>query len=1088
MEEFAQRALEEDLKERDLGADEELIPQKQYENDSSVAQPILPSQAKQNSISTNRKTPLSTGHNQRREIHYSRSLYNEVIGDTENSVENVEAGTEGVVSHEENNNEERITTGFEEATEEKHPGMQETPDEPSDGAKPKSEGIPAAERIKVSDRQLIPLGNPTVDRVVIGHNIGYDRARIKEEYNIKQTKTAYLDTMSLHVAVNGMCSRQRPTWLKHKKNVELKSRMMTEAYSDIQKQSIEDSTFEDGLEELWIGKSAINSLKDVALFHCNKTIDKGVRDQFGIIDRRGVLDQLDTLLDYCASDVVTTFEVYQKVLPEFLSVCPHPVSFGALRHLSSVILPVTEEWQTYIERAENKYQELLGGVNASLVELVEQAIAKFEEGGKERVLEDPWLSQLDWTAEEQRYLKLKKGQLTPTPARQRLVGKPKWYRDIVKKEGDIPAITTRSRAAVLLLGVAWDGYPLVWSDINGWTFKVPNTEVDKYKDKNVTKCDFSGEEKQLNLKEDTEHTYFKVPHKDGPTARCVTPMSKSFVKAFEDGILCGNTDVAKKALEMNAQCSYWISSRERIKSQMVVYEDDIEDMGTKDLKVPEGTEKKKLGIILPQLIPMGTITRRAVERTWLTASNAKKNRVGSELKSMVTAPPGYVFVGADVDSQELWIASLVGDAQLKIHGGTALGFMTLEGAKANGTDLHSKTASILGISRNHAKVFNYGRIYGAGLKFATTLLRQFNPSISDAEAEKTAENLYIQTKGKKVQRKNLMMVDKPFWYGGTESFVFNCLEDFADQERPRTPVLGSGLTMALLREYLTKGGFMTSRINWAIQSSGVDYLHLLVVSMDYLIRQYKIDARLAITVHDEIRYLVKEEDKYRSAMALQVANLWTRAMFSQQMGIEDLPQSCAYFSAVDIDHVLRKEVDLDCITPSHPEPIPHGESIDIIQLLEKGEVAALALDLEAENRFAKEFSEMVYQKREPVMETLQKSKGDFADQLKYMKAQMAKDEKAVVEVLKSWKQESTKPTKSTKSTASGNRNGNAVPWRKQETTQKSFPNYLPPSRPKPVYTLMMPKAKPAQQQPQEQAASKTSSTPEKTLAKNVNSK
>ena len=76
---------------------------------------------------------------------------------------------------------------------------------------------------------------------------------------------------------------------------------------------------------------------------------------------------------------------------------------------------------------------------------------------------------------------------------------------------------------------------------------------------------------------------------------------------------------------------------------------------------------------------MGTVTRRAVENTWLTASNAKANRVGSELKSMVKAPPGYCFVGADVDSEELWIASLVGDAQFKLHGGNAVGFMTSRG-------------------------------------------------------------------------------------------------------------------------------------------------------------------------------------------------------------------------------------------------------------------------------------------------------------------------------------------------------------------------------------------------------------------------
>lgn len=36
---------------------------------------------------------------------------------------------------------------------------------------------------------------------------------------------------------------------------------------------------------------------------------------------------------------------------------------------------------------------------------------------------------------------------------------------------------------------------------------------------------------------------------------------------------------------------------------------------------------------------------------------------------MIQSPPGYVFVGADVDSQELWIAAVLGDAYfMKEHG------------------------------------------------------------------------------------------------------------------------------------------------------------------------------------------------------------------------------------------------------------------------------------------------------------------------------------------------------------------------------------------------------------------------------------
>jgi len=316
--------------------------------------------------------------------------------------------------------------------------------------------------------------------------------------------------------------------------------------------------------------------------------------------------------------------------------------------------------------------------------------------------------------------------------------------------------------------------------------------------------------------------------------------------------------------------------------------------------------------------------------------------------------------------------------------------MTLEGTKAAGTDLHSRTASILGITRNDAKVFNYGRIYGAGLKFASTLLRQFSPGLSETETTKVASNLYKATKGTKTNRKSLHK--RSFWRGGTESFVFNKLEEFAEQERPRTPVLGAGITEALMSRFVNQGGFMTSRINWAIQSSGVDYLHLVIISMDYLIRRFNIDARLAITVHDEIRYLVREEDKYRAAMALQISNVWTRAMFSQQMGIHDLPQACAYFSAVDIDHVLRKEVDMDCITPSHHEKIPHGESLDITTLLSK---PTSHLDPSIIPTDPPNLSSIPYTPRIPVMETLQSN-----SDLSFLKAQITADDKELREIIK----------------------------------------------------------------------------------------
>ncbi|EEH09995.1 DNA polymerase gamma [Histoplasma capsulatum G186AR] len=871
-----------------------------------------------------------------------------------------------------------------------------------------------------NERQLIPLGSPSQARIIVGHNVGYDRARTLEEYNIKKTRNFFIDTMSLHVAVNGMCSQQRPTWMRHRKNRDLRDKLLKENNSIELAALLENKLLTEEEEELWVGRSSVNSLRDVAKFHCNVTIDKAQRDHFGDLDRSGILERLDELLDYCAADVSITHRVYKQVFPNFLEVCPHPVSFGALQHLSSVILPVNNTWDEYLKNAEETYQRRLEYVQKRLVELCDSALAVKD---KPEVYEnDPWLRQLDWSGQEIRMVKGRKKGDPPRPAaRQKMPGMPKWYKALFPTSTSAINLSVRTRLAPILLKLSWLGYPLVWSDVHGWTFQVPKGEIKNFENQAVAPCNMA-EEKNLSLRDDREHLYFKLPHKDGPDARCSSPLAKGYLQYFEGGKLSSQFALAKEALEMNASCSYWISARDRIMSQMVVYHNDIERLQNKS----SSNSTLKQGYILPQIIPMGTITRRAVENTWLTASNAKANRVGSELKAMVRAPPGYVFVGADVDSEELWIASLVGDAQFQIHGGNAIGFMTLEGTKSAGTDLHSKTANILGISRNDAKVFNYGRIYGAGLKFAATLLRQFNPSMSEQETKRVAAKLYEETKGTRTNRK--ILSDNPFWRGGTESFVFNKLEEFAEQERPRTPVLGAGITEALMRRFINKGSFMTSRINWAIQSSGVDYLHLLIISMDFLIRRFNLDARLAITVHDEIRYLVKEHDKYRAAMALQVANLWTRAMFSQEMGIDDLPQSCAYFSAVDIDTVLRKEVDMDCVTPSHPNKIPHGESLDIENLLKKGFEAQLDPSIEPTSLPTPE--KYHYTPRKPVLSSLQSSRDP-----NYIKAQICNDDKELREIIKGMTMKSSQPasnssssvTKSTTSYARSRRTKSTIP-------------------------------------------------------------
>lgn len=257
-----------------------------------------------------------------------------------------------------------------------------------------------------NDKHLIPLGDPRKPRIVIGHNIGYDRARVAEEYNIEQSKNFFLDTMSLHVAVNGMCSRQRPTWMKHMKNRDMRERVLNERSSMELASVLENRMLSEQEEELWVGRSSVNSLRDVAKFHCDVTIDKSQRDSFGELDRTGIQSKVEELLDYCAADVAITHRVFRKVFQGFVEVCPHTVSFGAMRHLSSVILPVDRSWQSYLANAEATYQKLTSDIEQRLVELADLAVKIKDEPAKYN--NDPWLRQLDWSGQEVRMVKGKK--------------------------------------------------------------------------------------------------------------------------------------------------------------------------------------------------------------------------------------------------------------------------------------------------------------------------------------------------------------------------------------------------------------------------------------------------------------------------------------------------------------------------------------------------------------------------------------------------------------------------------------------------------------------------------------------------------
>ncbi|TPX70936.1 DNA-directed DNA polymerase [Spizellomyces sp. 'palustris'] len=799
--------------------------------------------------------------------------------------------------------------------------------------------------------QLIPLGCPDEDRVFIGHHVSYDRARVREEYRLRSTRYAFLDTMSLHCAVGGLSSQQRPVWRKYKKEERLiqeaekrwwdehdaliastDSRSLDAQQNNLQRSASSASQdvpppYQPDQHRSWYQVSSMNSLKDVAELYLQKEIDKSMRSEFDGTDIAAVRSHFQELVTYCAKDVAITHELFAKLFSRFRQKCPHPVSFAGMLHMGKGYLPVSDDWNRYVSNSQAKFDEYQEDICSRLALLAEDAVNHFGDG---RWKNDPWLRNLDWEVPAPRMTKpvvRKNGQIKTPPRLHKSqsntpIGKPKWYLDLWDKTEGKLRITLSKRVTPYLLRLQWKQHPVYRTKGFGWTYYMPKPKLLTAPALTFSQ-DPSEKTYDSRASNDIENVYYRIPHPDGEGKNCGSPLSKSFISAFEDGTLTSQYKAAKHILERNAQCTYWASAKQRVGHQFIVWDNEIGNN-------VEATAEKEHGVILPQSLAMGTITRRAVESTWMTAANAKKNRIGSELKSQVQAPVGYKILGADVDSEELWIASLFGDAQFRIHGATAISFMTLQGTKKAGTDLHTVTGRILGISRDQAKVFNYSRIYGAGTNYAVQLLLKHSPGIARDDAIAKVKELYRKTKGQRQTCPHPWKEKQQltFWYGGSESYMFNKLEGVALDMTPQTPVLRCEIPDSLKPEHVGRE-FMTSRVNWVVQSSGVDYLHLLLVAMDYLMRRMKIDGRFMLSIHDEVRFLVKEEHQILAALALQIANLWVRAMFAESVGISDLPANVAFFSSIDIDHCLRKEVDMECLTPSNQTPVKLGRSLDI---------------------------------------------------------------------------------------------------------------------------------------------------------------
>ena len=84
---------------------------------------------------------------------------------------------------------------------------------------------------------------------------------------------------------------------------------------------------------------------------------------------------------------------------------------------------------------------------------------------------------------------------------------------------------------------------------------------------------------------------------------------------------------------------------------------------------------------------------------------------------------------------------------------------------------------------------------------------------------------------------------------------------------------------------------------------------------------------------------------------------------------------------------------MDCVTPSHPDKIPPGESLDINQLLSKGSEAYL--DTSIKPSFPPVPGQYAYTPRAPIISSLETSQDPA-----FIRAQITNDDKELREIIK----------------------------------------------------------------------------------------
>uniref|UniRef100_A0A1I7TFQ6 DNA-directed DNA polymerase n=2 Tax=Caenorhabditis tropicalis TaxID=1561998 RepID=A0A1I7TFQ6_9PELO len=829
---------------------------------------------------------------------------------------------------------------------------------------------------------LIPIGDIGREKVVIGHNVGFDRARCREAFQRENgSKIRFMDTMSMSIPMYGMADHQQALY---------------ETYDTDREEEMHNEWFNS-----WKERVSKNSL--IAVHHHLYSQEAVENDESRKLKQRAsfvkdpietIREQFQSLMTYCARDNILCAEIYVRLWPEFIRRFPHPATLYGMLNMGNVYLPINTYWKMFYEQNERICEEKKTDATKRIVEAarmlsngeeeegdgeeeddVEEKVKKEPEPQKNPAENDIWLWHQDWSLNSKQecsewLIKLFKA------------------RSFVKlplEDIDSHHIALKSQLIPGIFGFVIGPYPLFKTRSKGWGFLVPNwkpveeflsdsdveyIEIKTDVTEGATKKTFpirkffemvknneyefgefpiSPDRKGFELDEKGMIRFYQLDHPTGE-GNVGDPLTKHFAKDLKEMVLRPTRyeDNFKVVLDSIQTTQFWTSYRDRYHQEVAIWSPEI-NWKSGEIDMMEGS-------IAAAVVPAGTVSRRSVHKLWVTLTNQSTEHViGTGIKAMVQSPKGFRLVGADVDSQEQWLAALYGDASeekrlpvdQRVAGKTAFSNMMLAGSKSDNTDLHSVVANQLKISRNHAKTLNYARLYGSGESHAGKHLMRIG-GMKQADAEATASHLFKLTKGEtakfmKLDGKMNCLVDKyieeevkdpdsckiltingdyfmpsynsqfasetvrfeewllsryssllegssteklilslyenpseqrKLFVGGYESSTFNFLETSAAAHDLRTPILGCQIADSLGKlpqgtpdsDFFDKK-YKRSVMNWIVQSSAVDFLHLLLVSMQWLFIEEYLKSHRNQIYYVRVRS-VFYRSKYGSATAV----------------------------------------------------------------------------------------------------------------------------------------------------------------------------------------------------------------------------